>query len=445
MFVTKAVQTATFLSVVSMLATMGWSQAPPQISSLDRGRAQDMLRTVASEVRKHYYDPKFHGVDWDAKVAEAKQKIEKTTSMNMALSHIAAALDTLNDTHTFFLPPEHSYRHEYGLQYQMVGDRCFVSHVRPKSNAETKGVKPGDEILTINGYDVNRDDLWKVQYVFSILRPQPMLQLGLKDPSGAQRQVEVAAKIRERPKIADMTSGNGGTNFYDLVREGEDQEHLMRARFREFGDELMVIKIPEFNFSAVEIGDMIGKARKHQALIVDLRGNPGGSVDTLRYLVGGMFDREVKIADRIGRKDSKPEMAKPLHNTFPGKVAVLVDTESASAAELFARIMQLEKRGMVIGDHSSGSVMEAREHSEQTGTDTAVYYGASVTEWNLIMADGKSLEHVGVTPDEVVLPSAQDLANGRDPVLAHAAATLGVQISAEEAGKSFPYEWPPAI
>jgi C-terminal processing protease CtpA/Prc len=205
MFVRKAVQRARFLSVVSMLAASGWSQAPPQTSGLDRGRAQDRLRTVASEVRKHYYDPRFHGVDWDAKVAEAKQKIEKTTSMNMALSHIAAALDTLNDTHTFFLPPEHSYRHEYGFQYQMVGDRCFVSHVRPKSNAEAKGVKPGDEILTINGYDVNRDDLWKVQYVFSILRPQPVLQLGLKDPLGVQRQVEVAAKIRDRTKIADMT------------------------------------------------------------------------------------------------------------------------------------------------------------------------------------------------------------------------------------------------
>jgi hypothetical protein len=51
--------------------------------------------------------------------------------------------------------------------------------------------------------------------------------------------VEVAAKIRERTKIADMTVGNGGANFFDLVREGEDQEHLMRARFREFGDELM--------------------------------------------------------------------------------------------------------------------------------------------------------------------------------------------------------------
>jgi carboxyl-terminal processing protease len=206
----------------------------------------------------------------------------------------------------------------------------------------------------------------------------------------------------------------------------------------------MVLKLPEFYFSGTEISDMIGKARKHQSLIVDLRGNPGGSVDTLRFLVGSMFDKEVKIADRVGRKETKPEMAKP-RNPFQGKVVVLIDAESASAAELFARIIQLEKRGIVIGDHSSGSVMEAREFEEKTGTDTSVYYGASITEWNLVMSDGKSLEHVGVTPDEVVLPSALDLANGRDPVLAHAAETLGVKISAEEAGKAFPYEWPPEI
>ena len=439
----KSAAAIALLSVVMIASTLAQPQQQQQLSSLDRGRAQDMLRTLATEVRKHYYDPKFHGVDWDAKVSEAKQKIEKTSSMNMALSHIAAALDTLGDSHTFFLPPQHADHFEYGLEYQMVGDRCFVSHVRPKSNAEAKGVRPGDQILTLNTYDVNREDLWKVQYVFSILRPQPVLQLALQDPSGSQRQVEVPARIREGKKLTDVTWENGSNNIFDLVREGEQDRHLMRARLREYGDELMVLRIPEFNFTATEIADMIGKARKHPGLIVDLRGNPGGAVATLRYLLGGVFDKEVKIADRVGRKDSKPEVAKPLHNPFTGKLVVLVDSNSASASEVFARMVQLEKRGIVMGDHSSGSVMESREYSEQTGTETAIFYGASITESNLIMSDGKSLEHVGVTPDELLLPSAQDLAAGRDPVLARAAGSLGVKMTAEEAGRVFPYEWAP--
>ncbi len=427
---------------VLLLGGQSWPQQQ-QMSSLERGRALAMLQVISGDVRKHYYDPKFHGVDFDSKVAVARQQIEKATSFNMAMSHIAAALDSLNDSHTFLIPPQHAYRHDYGLQYQIIGNRCFVTQVRPKSDAETKGVKPGDEILTINGFDVSRGDFWKVRYVFSVLRPQAGLRLGLEDPSGAQRQVDVLAKIQEEKRVRDLTAESGGADFWDLVRKDETEEHLMRARYKEVGDQLMILKVPEFFFSAGEVEGMISQARKNPNLIIDLRGNPGGSIDTLKYLVGGMFAKEVKIADRVGRKDTKPEIAKPIHNPFLGKLVVLVDARSASAAELFARIIQLEKRGVVIGDQTSGAVMEAKHYSEQTGTDTVVYYGASITEWDLIMADGKSLEHTGVTPDEVLLPSAHAMASGRDPVLAHAAETMGVKITPDDAGKAFRYEWAP--
>jgi carboxyl-terminal processing protease len=431
---------ATRFFSVAVLVSQGWSQQ--QMSDLDRDRAQIMLQVVANEVRKNYYDPRLHGLDWDAKVAEAREKIGKTTSMNMALSHIAAALDTLNDSHTFFLPPEHSSRFDYGWQYQMFGERCFVTRVRPKSDAEAKGVRPGDEIITLNGYGPNRDNLWKMQYVFSVLRPQSMLHLTLRDPSGVERKVDLAAKIRERRLVTDLTGRDAPADVWDFLREGENARHLMRARSAEFGDQLMILKVPEFSFSATEIEDMISKARKHSALIVDLRGDPGGSVDTLKYLVSGMFDKDLKIADRVGRKEAKAEIAKASHHEFSGKLAVLVDATSASAAELFARIMQIEKRGLVVGDHTSGSVMEARHYNERMGSDTMIFYGASITEWDLIIADGKSLEHTGVIPDEIALPSAKDLASGRDPVMSRAAELLGAKLTPEEAGKLFPYEWP---
>ena len=430
-------------SCMTLLALLGVARSQQSMSSIERGRALEMLQTVANDVKKHYYDPKFHGVNFEGRVAEAKQGIEKAQSFNMAISHIAAALDILNDSHTFFLPPQHAYKHSYGMQYQIIGNDCFVTQVRPGSDAEAKGVKPGDKILGLNGFALDRDILWKIQYMFTALRPQPGIRLTLQDPSGAQRQVDVAAKIRQTKRITDLTGANGASDIWDLIRGDETQEHLMRARTVEYADQVTAIRVPEFEFNLGQVEGMLGKARKHQNLILDLRGNPGGSVETLKYLVGGVFDKEIKIADRVGRKDSKPEVAKPIHNPYLGKLVVLVDARSASAAEIIARIIQLEKRGVVIGDKTSGAVMESQHYDERSGTDTVVFYGASITEWDLIMTDGKSLEHMGVTPDEVLLPSASELANGRDPVLAHAVETLGVKISAEEAGKAFPYEWPP--
>ena len=431
-----------FFLAFLLAAPLFGQQQPPPMSSLDRGRAQDMLAVIANDVRKHYYDPKFHGIDFNAKVAEAKQRIDKETSFNMAMSHIAAALDSLDDSHTFFLPPQHAYKHAYGMQYQMVGDKCFVTEVRPKSDAEAKGVKPGDQILTIFGTPVDRWDLWKIQFVFSVLRPRPAIRLGLQDPSGAKREVDVVAKMRPLKRVTDLTGGNGGSDIWDMIRDEETQEHLMRGRWTEYGDQVTVLKVPEFDFTVGEVENMIGKARRHQNLVIDLRGNPGGAVETLKYLVGGVFDKEIKIADRKGRKDTKPEVAKPLHSPYTGKLIVLVDARSASCAEVFARVIQLEKRGTVIGDLSSGAVMEAKHYDEKVGTDVVVFYGASITEWDLIMSDGKSLEKTGVTPDELMLPTGDDLAKHRDPVLAHAVETLGVKITPEEAGKAFPYEWP---
>lgn len=185
-------------------------------------------------------------------------------------------------------------------------------------------------------------------------------------------------------------------------------------------------------------------ARKHQALILDLRQNPGGAVTTLERMVGNVMDHDVKIADRVGRKEMKPQLAKSVGDrAFKGKLIVLVDSQSASAAELFARVIQLEHRGIVLGDKTSGSVMEARGYGYSQGADTIITYGFSITDADLIMKDGSSLEHVGVTPDEIILPTGHDLATGQDPVMARAVELAGVKVDPAQAGKLFPYEWLP--
>ncbi len=222
-----------------------------------------------------------------------------------------------------------------------------------------------------------------------------------------------------------------------------DLSSLSRDRVVEMGDELVILKFPHFHFNELRIDSLIGKARKHRALILDLRGNGGGSEETLQYLLGGVFDKEIKIGDLVRRDERKPIVARKHGHAFAGKLLVLVDSGSVSAAELFARVVQIEKRGVVLGDSSAGRVMRAKFYGYGAGVGSMDPYGAMITDADLIMTDGNSLEHVGVTPDEVVLPTAADLAEGRDPVLARAAETLGVKLSPEAAGKMFAFEWPP--
>ncbi len=435
-----------WIGVLILLGCMQPFACAQSLSNLDRGQVEQMLQSVAGDVGRHYYDPKIHGIDWNARVAEYKKKLDSATSMNMALSVVAAALDSLNDTHTFFLPPQRPYSHTFGWQIQMVGDRCFVTQVRPRSDAESKGVKPGDQVLSIDGYDLNPDTLRKLKYIFDILRPQPSLRVVLLSPMGQQREVDITAKVRQFKRVMDISGqgSDGDSDIWKLIREEETEDHLLRVRVAGFSNDMMILRLPEFSgYSNSAIWDMLKKARDCKTLVIDLRGNPGGSVDTLGQIIGHVFDHDVKIGDRVERKGTKPLLIKHSHEQFTGKLIVLVDSDSASASELFARVVQIEKRGVVLGDHTAGAVMEAKHYDYSVGADTVLFYGASITEANIIMTDGKSLEHVGVTPDEIILPTAVDMANGRDPVLARAAAIAGVKLDPQEAGKIFPYEWNP--
>jgi carboxyl-terminal processing protease len=159
-------------------------------------------------------------------------------------------------------------------------------------------------------------------------------------------------------------------------------------------------------------------------------------------MLGNVFDHDVPIGTRATRGGARTLHAPTRgRHAYTGKLIVLVDSGSGSAAELFARVIQLEHRGLVIGDRSAGAVMEARPYFFGLGNDNRLQYAISVTDADIIMRDGMSLERLGVMPDELLQPSAQDLATGRDPVLARAAQLAGLTLDPVAAGKLFPFEW----
>lgn len=428
------------LFVAGVLILSAFALALPGQQKYDKNsmdEARQMLRDARDAVKKNYYDPKFHGVDVDATYQQFDDRIKSAQSFNDAMRMVAAFLSTFKDSHLFFEPPMRPYKLDCGFRMQLFGNTAFITRVRPGTDAESK-VHIGDEIVSYDTYSVNRVDFHDLSYTFNTLMPQPRTQLNLRDPDGNTRQVMIDSKMKSGVKTLDFTSGNDIEKYIRLL---EDEDHVVRQRWVEMGD-VMIWKVPEFEMEDDEVDHIFSVARKHKALILDLRDNPGGLVLTLERMVGNVFDHDVKIADRVGRKELKPEVAKGLgDHAFSGKVIVLIDSGSASAAELFARVIQLEKRGVVLGDKSAGAVMEARGYGYQQGMDTIISYEFSVTEADMIMKDGASLEHVGVTPDEVILPSGRDLAAGRDPVMVRAVELAGASIEPVQAGKLFPFEW----
>jgi len=413
-----------------------------QTIDYERGRHRDMLNIIKSDIKKYYYDSNYRGIDIETRFKTAEERIKKANSIGEMSGVIAQVLVDFNDSHLFFLPPGKANKIEFGWQIQMVGDKCFVVRVEPKSDAEAKGLKPGDQIYSLEGFEPTRENLWKMNYFYRILRPRATIKMEVIKPDGKQIALEINAKITERKRTRNVGNSSSGKDIYDTLRESEDEySKLRRQRYYEAFENTLIWKLPAFALSPNEVDEMIGKIKKRQALILDLRGNGGGRVDMLVRLISHFFSEDVTIGERKERKKSETELAKTVgKNPFQGKLIVLIDSNSASSSEIFARVMQLEKRATILGDVSAGAVMTSIHYPHEVGMDIVAPFAVSVTIADLIMKDGKSLEHTGVTPDEKILPTAQDLANRRDPVLTRALKIFGIEQTPEQAGALFPEE-----
>src|SRR5215510_5892343 len=231
--------------------------AQPDLN-FQRERGRVMLRTIKDDLKKNYYDTDFHGMDVEARFSAADAKMKEAASVGQIFGIIAQALIDLNDSHTFFLPPSRANRTEYGWQMQAFGDKVFVSAIKPGSDAEKKGLKTGDQVLSVGGFEPMREDLWKLVYMFYTLRPQPGLRVLLRSPEGEQRQLDVMAKVKQGKLVADLT----GQDIWDLVRDAEAEDRLNRQRYVEAGANLLIWKMPSFAIAEGEVDAMMGKARK---------------------------------------------------------------------------------------------------------------------------------------------------------------------------------------
>ncbi len=134
-----------------------------------------------------------------------------------------------------------------------------------------------------------------------------------------------------------------------------------------------------------------------EGLILDFRGNPGGLLNQAQKIADLFLESGVIVTTRIGASD-KNYKAKPSRGDFKGKLAVLVDSGSASASEIVAGALRNNDRAIVIGERTFG------KSSVQQIFDLDDGSALKLTIAKYLTPGEKSIHDVGITPDILVIP-----------------------------------------
>lgn len=423
------------LLTMALLSVTVATSSAQKANKLEIAHWRDVLRNVKRELKQNYYDPTFHGIDIDARFEVANTKMESAESMDQLESIVAQVVLELNDTHTFLVPPDDGSSVEYGWRLKPVGDDGYVGAVKPGSDAAAKGLRPGDKVISIDGRSVDRNGVWLSNYLYYTLQPQETMTLLVEKPDQTRERLVIKANVNKM-------IGGIRYDFYEMDLKRPEGDRLRNHQLYELSNDVVIWRMPHFYLDEYTLAEKMSKLRNRKTLILDLRRNTRGFRETLPHFAGYFFDSNIKLADRLGRKDFEPIVAKnKKEKRFKGRLIVLIDGESASSAEIFARAVQLQKRGIVIGDRSAGSVMERTLSQMSVGLMRSIPIALSATKADIIMPDGTRLERVGVVPDELILPTPQDMGEGNDPVLARAASLAGIEMDSKKAGRLFTREW----
>jgi C-terminal processing protease CtpA/Prc len=224
--------------------------------------------------------------------------------------------------------------------------------------------------------------------------------------------------------------------YLDSVWRVADQQRArdIRVNFshKDYGNGISYVSIPSFLASPDVTYSEISKAWQAQALVLDLRGNPGGWQESLTALLGFFTEQPDVLAKRVMRSESQDLIIKPRNSGFRGSTIVLVDSDSASAAESVARYLQLSHKAVVVGDLTSGMVNEGHLVEGKIGARFVLPFAVMVTSAKLVMTNGEELEGHGVTPDVSCVPTEEDLVRQADPCLERALSLAKKSLSQPE-------------
>jgi C-terminal processing protease CtpA/Prc len=168
---------------------------------------------------------------------------------------------------------------------------------------------------------------------FRVLHPAHALDIEYSRDNGAPQKIHLEAKVREKAVVTDLTDS---FNFWDMLRDIESDNEVT-YHYKMEGD-IGYLQIPRFvYYDDGFISGLLKKVSNSKAIVIDLRGNPGGAVKALEDIAGYFEPQPVVVADLLGRKKPEQIKVKPKNPNLPVPMVILVDSQSFSCSELFAR------------------------------------------------------------------------------------------------------------
>lgn len=356
---------------------------------------------------------------------------------------IEGLVASYNDPYTVFMQPQLAEEFKIATKGSLegigavIGERdggLVVVGPLPGSPAEIAGLVAGDKILTIDGTSVAG---MVVDDAVKLIRGQggTVVVLSIQSEGKEPRDVSItrgtieipstahAVIEREVPKIAvaskneEQTASAGGA---EVVQPAEPEKPV-EMEMQDF----YILRLFSFSQTSInaferELHDFVESGSK--SLIIDLRGNPGGYIESAIQIASWFLpDGSVVVREYSGPQKKEilhTSQGKDLFKDGIPKIVVLVDNGSASASEILAGALQEHGVATIVGTNTfgKGSVQELISI-----TDT-LSLKVTVARW--YTPNGVSISQGGLTPDVRIDPTT---ATSSDPWLDAAVKVLSTE------------------
>lgn len=310
---------------------------------------------------------------------------------------VRGMVESIGDPYSIFLDPDETqlFQQELSGNFEGIGieigikmDRLTVIAPLPDTPAAGAGLKAGDRILKIDGFDTTNIHL---DYAVNLIRGEGgsvvMLTIQSKDEDEA-RDVEITRDVINVESVRWSVKEYQGATFVLVeILYFDDQTY---SEFLKTANDIL-LEDPD-------------------GIILDLRNNPGGYLDSAIDVTGEFLNKDIVVIEDFGstQQEYASDKSGRLKNM---NVVVLVNEGSASASEIVAGALQDHGRAVIIGEQTfgKGSVQDYSQFEDGASLKL------TVAKW--LTPDGRSIDEEGITPDIIVELTDEDYNNDRDPQL----------------------------